>query len=292
VTSSPCLVCGSLKFRPVFKPKDGGGRAFERCLDCSLLQMRPMPTEKELFDFYQTYDVVGEHDAYFKDVWGPNALQTPEGRDIAERASWVLGIAPKPDRLLEVGSGHGLFLKVMRDAGVQAEGVELHAGAAKKSAELYGVKVHHGTLESFAGDRYAVIAVWDLIEHVADPNPLLAKVHALLPGGGHLFIETPDEEALLDRAVLLLARIGVTWPADLFYGIHHLVLFRRQSMRRLLDRHGFEVIDIRPAETYVPRIFRGASLRDKAARVGLGALFRVARVVDRQNKMLVAARKR
>jgi hypothetical protein len=46
------------------------------------------------------------------------------------------------------------------------------------------------------------------------------------------------------------------------------------------------------AEAHVPRIFRGASLRDQAARLGLGALFRVARVVDRHNKMLVAALKR
>ena len=52
------------------------------------------------------------------------------------------------------------------------------------------------------------------------------------------------------------------------------------------------MVEISAAETYVPRIFRGSGLRDVAARAGLGALFRVARLVDRQNKMLVAARKR
>jgi hypothetical protein len=109
---------------------------------------------------------------------------------------------------------------------------------------------------------------------------------------GWLFLETPDEGALLDRVVLGLSRLGIKGPAHTFYGLHHLVLFRPKTIRRLLEENGFKVVEIRGAATEVGRIFRGNGFKDKMTRLGLGGLFLLACLVGRQNKMLIAARKR
>ncbi len=287
-----CVLCGGHDFRPLLRGADMEASRFFRCRACTLLQMRPMPTDRELFDYYQRYDIVGEHYPYFAALWRPDALDTPEGREIRERAGLVLAATPRPQRVLEVGSGHGLFLKVLVDAGVHAEGVELSARAAERSRAAHGVTVHAGTLDSVPGSTFDAIAMWDLLEHVADPHGLVAQAAARLSPGGRLFVETPDEAALLDRTILALHRLGVSWPARQFYGTHHLVLFRRASIRRLLEQHGFVVEGITGASTYVARSFSGSGLKARASRLFLGALFALAKLVGRQNKMIVVAKKR
>lgn len=287
---SGCVLCGGGRFRSVYAPA-APGRSLERCRACSLLQMRPMPTGAELADFYQTYDVVGECGAYYQESWGPGALETPEGRDVADRADWMLRRLPAGARVLDVGSGPGLFLRLMKKRGVLAEGVELSGPAAQRSARDYALRVHNGTIADLSPDAYGAITLWDVIEHVQDPAALVREAARRLPAGGWLFLETPDEGALLDRAVLLLARLRFDGPAKTFYGLHHVVLFRPATMRRLLEENGFRVREVRGAETHIGRAFREKTLRHHVMRAGLRALFAVATLTGSRNKMLVAAQR-
>lgn len=289
--SGACLLCGGRSFTPLLRSQALLAVRFGRCGACSLLQMRAMPSDAELYDFYQAYDVVGERDPYFRALWEPDALETDEGREIRARAQRLLALQPRPRRVLEVGSGHGLFVKVLTDAGVHAAGVELSARAAEKSRRVHGVEVHTGTLDSLPAAPFDAIAMWDLLEHVPDPGRLIEQAAARLEPGGVLIIETPDEAALLDRVVITLGRLGISWPADHFYGLHHLVLFRRATLRRLLEARGLRVVAMQGASTRVSRIFGGRSVRDRAARLFLGGLNLLARCVGRQNKMIVTARK-
>ncbi len=287
-----CLLCGGQRFTQLLRSQAILACRFWRCRECTLLQMRPRPSTAELFDFYQAYDVVGERDPYFRALWGPDALSTPEGKAIVARAQWLLALQPRPQRVLEVGSGHGLFLEALTAAGVHAEGVELSARAVEKSRRAHGVHVHAGTLQSMPPATFDAIAMWDLLEHVSDPAGLVAEAAARLTPGGVLVLETPDEAALLDRIIIALGRLGVRWPAEHFYGLHHIVLFRRATLRRLLESAGLRVEAIEGASTDPGRTFRGTGLRDRAARAFLWALALVARCTGRQNKMIVTARKR
>jgi 2-polyprenyl-3-methyl-5-hydroxy-6-metoxy-1,4-benzoquinol methylase len=285
------VLCGGSSFRPVFSPPSAPGRALERCRSCSLLQMVPMPTAEELFRYYQSYDVVGEAGDYYAESWGPDALETPEGADVRDRADWMLRLLPRPRRVLDVGSGPGHFLRVMKERGIPAEGAELSGPAAERSAREHGLIVQPGTIADAPRGPFAAITLWDVVEHVRDPAAMIREAAARLERGGWLFLETPDEAALLDRATIALARAGWRGPADVFYGMHHVVLFRRATIERLLGDNGFEVRAFRGAETYIGRAFRGRTLRDRVMRTGLRAVFLLGRVLSRPNKMLVAAQK-
>jgi 2-polyprenyl-3-methyl-5-hydroxy-6-metoxy-1,4-benzoquinol methylase len=247
--------------------------------------MSPLPSDAELAEYYQRYDVLGEHEPYYAKMWGPEALAEPEGRDTEARFAWMKSVAGKTGKTLDVGSGPGLFLRLVSEDGGEAVGTELNARAAARSAEETGARVTSGTIDGVADRDFDVITLWDLLEHVPNPVRLVAACRERLKAGGWLFIETPDEASLLDRAVLALARLGLRGPADTFYGLHHLVLFRRKTVKRLLGENGFRVVEIRRATTDPGRVFRGSSLKDKMARLGLG-------LIGRGNKMLVAARKK
>jgi 2-polyprenyl-3-methyl-5-hydroxy-6-metoxy-1,4-benzoquinol methylase len=253
--------------------------------------MSPMPSVAELADYYQKYDVLGEREPYYRELWTANALETPEGKDIGDRFSWAKSFCKNFGKTLDVGSGPGLFLRLVKADGGEAVGCELNARAAERSAKETGVPVFSGTIGDVPDRNFDTVALWDLLEHVNDPKKLIEDCRARLKSNGWLFIETPDEAALLDRAVLGLAKLGINGPAATFYGLHHLALFRRATVRRLLENGGFQVVAIAGAATEPSRIFRGNGIKDRMVRLGLGMLFLFARLIGRQNKMLIAARK-
>lgn len=250
-----------------------------------------MPTVSELIDYYQKYDVLGEREPYYRALWTASALETPEGKDIRDRFAWAKSFCKNFGMTMDVGSGPGLFLKLVKADGGEAVGVELNARAAERNAQEIGVPVFSGTIGDVPDRGFDTIALWDLLEHVDDPKELVVDCALRLKTGGWLFIETPDEASLLDRAVLTLAKLGINGSASTFYGLHHLVLFRPPTVRRLLEENGFRIVEVRGAATDPARIFRGNGIKDRMVRLGLGGLFLVARIVGRQNKMLIAAKK-
>ena len=286
-----CLLCNNEKMKKVFSSPNAPGRALWRCSACGLLQTVPMPTVAELDAYYQKYDVLGEREPYYRALWTASSLETPEGKDIRGRFAWAKSFCKNFGKTLDVGSGPGLFLKLVKADGGEAVGVELNARAAERSAREIGVRVEPGTIGDVSERDFNAVTLWDLLEHVTDPKGLVAHCALRLKKGGWLFIETPNEASLLDRAVLTLAKLGINGPASTFYGLHHLVLFRRETARRLLEENGFKIVEIRGAATEPSRIFRGNGIKDRMVRLGLGGLFFLARLVGRQNKMLIAARK-
>lgn len=284
-----CLLCNNNKLKKIFSY--ASERALWRCSSCGLLQTVPMPTDAELDVYYQKYDVLGEREPYYQKLWDTDALNTPEGKDINGRFIWAKKFCGKFGKTLDVGSGPGLFLRLIKESGGEAIGTELNARAAAKSAQDIGVRVIAGTINDVAERDFDAITLWDLLEHTSDPQRLIARCHSSLRDGGWLFVETPDEASLLDLVVRVLAKVGIKGPASTFYGLHHLVLFRRATALRLLETEGFKVVKMCGATTAASRIFRKNGFKDRMVRFGLGGLFLAARVIRKQNKMLIAAHK-
>jgi 2-polyprenyl-3-methyl-5-hydroxy-6-metoxy-1,4-benzoquinol methylase len=284
-----CLLCKNDGLKKIYA--HAPGRALFRCRQCGLVQTFPMPSVSELDAFYQHYDVMGEREPYYQKLWGAGAADSPEGMEIKTRFLWAEKICKKFGKTLDVGSGPGLFLKLAKAAGAAAFGCELNARAAKESAATTGVTVFSGDIGTVTEKDFDVVCLWDVLEHVSDQSNLLASAAQRLKKDGWLFVETPDEAALLDRLVLCLAGAGIKFPAATFYGLHHLVLFRKKTLTRLLEDNGFKVVIIAGAATDPGRVFRGNGFKDKIMRVALRVVFFAARLIGRQNKMLVAARK-
>ncbi|MBI4133777.1 class I SAM-dependent methyltransferase [Candidatus Uhrbacteria bacterium] len=308
----PCLLCYN-HTKPYFNYGRYTNQPYRlvRCGACGLVQTEPMPTGEFLREWYQRYDVLGEREPYYQVLTGAHPLDTSEGMDIARRFGWVkramancaAQIANRPDdtrlaigdkpKVLDVGSGPGVFLDLVRRAGWEGIGVELNYRAAAASRERYGIDVREGALESVGLPResFDVVTLWDIVEHVRDPRRLLERAHALLAPGGALFIETPNSAALLDRAAIMLARFGIPRPAATFYGVHHLTLWNQKNIRRLLESIGFRVEAITLDTTPAGRVFRGVSLHDRLMRFGVSTIQNIGKLLRRENKMIITSRK-
>ncbi len=200
---------------------------------------------------------------------------------------------------LDVGCSSGEWLEVARDAGWQPQGVEV--GATADVARRRGFEVHTGTLESathLAGDRFALITLWDVLEHLHDPLDALRRVARLLRPGGLVAMTFPNVEGWYPRLTYqLLARpFGVWEHPELPV---HLFDLSPATAGRLVRRAGLAVQYVTtmpmPFEAIRPRLTGELGRRGRALRPAFEVLrllvYPPARVFDRGNAMFLLARR-
>ncbi|MFT5530974.1 MAG: glycosyltransferase involved in cell wall biosynthesis [Candidatus Poriferisodalaceae bacterium] len=234
--STECVQCESTSHSPVYE--DDGYRLV-RCSQCELVYVANPPTQEQLAEVYS-----------FKSSYhGGFATSETERASALERAAknyTYIEKVPvlKGGRLLDVGCSAGFFLKVARDHGWDVEGVEFSPDTAALSHELYDLKVHNGTLDSVTveGDGVDCLTMWDVIEHVGDPSDTLAHAAKNLKTGGHIVVTTPNIDGIYPRlSYKISARFG-KWrhPEPPM----HLFQFSVRTMSAMLEKHGFEVVEV------------------------------------------------
>lgn len=127
--------------------------------------------------------------------------------------------------LLEIGCGTGGFLRVA-NAAFAVEGVDISHSAVAAAQEQFGERVRVANVqeEALPARRYAVVAAFNILEHLPEPALALRAISAGLQPGGVLIGSVPYNAALLGRAVTRLGnyidRTHVsTYPPDQWRGL-------------------------------------------------------------------------
>ena len=203
------------------------------------------------------------------------------------------------NRFLDVGSGAGVSVGTAAKLGFQAVGIEPSANAVALSRQRYDVPITHGLLgtDDALPRDFGLLSLWDVIEHVEDPESLVRACHAHLAQGGVMILETPDEGALLRRLIVAVGRVAMG-PFDLRSSIYyraHRYYFTRAAMTCLLERCGFTQVRYYSEHTMFQKELRKKALydampvwRQRVLRV-MFALLRATPLLA--NKMVVVANK-
>ena len=200
----------------------GSRWTFFSCRNCSFVFANPVPSQGAIVQFYA--DLADEE--YSQEDEG-------RGRNFATILQRLRPLVPPGSSLLDVGAASGIFLNLARAAGYRVTGIEPSAALAADAERLYGLKLFCGTVEQFAaGEKFGVITLLDVLEHVADPGTFLSALSALLAPGGMLVIVTPDIGSLAARIM------GGRWW---HYRVAHLNFFNRRSLDWLLEKNGLEI---------------------------------------------------
>lgn len=163
-------------------------------------------------------------------------------RTSQRRFRWLQRLLPLRARVLEVGVRDGSF-GVVAAADYEYVGID-PAAAAARHARGRGLEVYCATLSSFVntGPAFDAITLFHVFENMPDPHDTLGRIKDLLKPGGALFLSTFDTEGVL----YLLSeqkRMAQNFRT-------HLILYSRSALIELLERSGFEIIDIGPDFEY------------------------------------------
>lgn len=140
------------------------------------------------------------------------------------------GLPPRA-RVLDAGAGRGRLVLGLRDAGLEASGIEPSARGAELAGAA-GAPVERGAIEEHAAEGLDAVVLWHVLEHLEDPLAALRRIRSWLRPGGVLLLGVPNRASLQ-------ARIGgAGWLH--FDAPRHRVHLTPRGLRELLVRAGFE----------------------------------------------------
>jgi SAM-dependent methyltransferase len=213
------------------------------CLACDVGLMRRALTPEEVRISYDMAAYYTHGQSHFPDVAAglmdrvlvKLAWLTDQGRMMD--AAWLQDLQPDARHILDIGCGGGDFIATLAAPGRQLFGIDPDPKAREVAAGR-GVTVEAGTAETipsaFVGQRFDLILMTHVLEHCADPGRALRNVRALLAPGGGFYCEVPNCAALHFR----------TYPeiSEMLDVPRHVTFFTPQSLRRLLEGAGFQVL--------------------------------------------------
>ena len=240
VEITSCQLCGDA--RSTVKFEEPPYRVL-RCSGCGLVWVTPRLDDTAL------------RDVYGEEYWRSDSPKTKGYADYASDAALYLKTfrrrlklvqryLPPQGRVLDVGCAAGFFLRVAAELGHDVRGVEVSEAIAQEAVNALGAeRVWIGTLDSvpheqpgFGRGTFDLVTMWDVVEHVPDPQALLQDARAMLAPGGHLLIETQNVDS---RFANLL---GPRWHH--YKHEEHIYHFNPRTIRALLDQTGFEVVKL------------------------------------------------
>ena len=123
----------------------------------------------------------------------------------------------------------------------------------------------------FEDGTFDTITVAAVLEHIFDPYHLAKECHRLLRGGGSLIVQVPNIAWLPYRIRSLMGKVPEPPHCeDAEWDYAHLHSFTRQSLKKLLEREGFEVVKVTCGGILAgPRRIYGSLLGADIAMVGV-----------------------
>lgn len=231
-----CALCGTHDVQPLFNPVRPGRWSYHvvRCPSCGFLYRNPGIRPERLGDLYGK----GNYGGFLTGRYA-NDRQRNYRRILDE-------FAPAFDdgkgrRLLDYGSGAGLFLEVAHERGFEPSGIDLSPDAVARARKRPGgARSYHGTpteVPEIAAGGIDAITMWSVLAHLPRPVDDLRMLRGLLAPGGMLLVSTVNANSLLLKAY------GLKWGG---FTPNHLVFFSPTTLPLLLRLAGFAAVVFRP----------------------------------------------
>ncbi|HBE16936.1 MAG TPA: hypothetical protein DEG17_11825 [Cyanobacteria bacterium UBA11149] len=227
-----CAICGSHTTKPLYKKYN---LFISSCQKCGLVYANPRLSKSEIWDryspnyFWQEYlpslgVQKGQYDLDFFDARYGGMLRL------------IASYSQPPGRLLEVGTGAGFFLKAAQRAGWDVAGIEVSdAGVDFAKTQLHlDVRQQAAEEISFADNTFDVVVMFDVIEHLLDPQITILSLRRVLRDKGILIIATPNFKALSRLA------LGRDWAV--LSPKEHLYYFTQKTLTNFLSKNRFDNI--------------------------------------------------
>jgi 2-polyprenyl-3-methyl-5-hydroxy-6-metoxy-1,4-benzoquinol methylase len=196
------------------------------CAGCGLVFLWPRPDAAGLAHYYRT-----EYRAEYDATVSPDAMYLRERDEAHARVARLRADLTPATRVLEVGASVGTFLEAVRphvDSVLGVEPGDSYRAWAKRTLDVPMVT----DIAELGPGEFDVIALFQTLEHVADPIAYLQTLAGHLAPGGRMMIEVPN----VDDALVALYAV----PAFVaqYYQRAHLYYFSAETLGRAVAAAG------------------------------------------------------
>jgi len=237
-----CPICGSEKHDLHLKTFDRFAEEckdeFEivKCSECNFIFLNPRPGIDVLGNYYDVdgYDpfISEDKEQSLRDKF----YMALRNYNLSVKHRKIKKYKSKPGKILDIGCATGEFLENYQKYFWQCTGVEVDDGA-RTIAKNKNIKVFssvHGIPET---EKFDIITMWHVLEHVHDLNETVEKIRTLLKDDGILVIAVPNIEAY-DAKIYKQEWVALDTPRHLYhYSIETIQkLFRKYNIK-LINKH-------------------------------------------------------
>jgi 2-polyprenyl-3-methyl-5-hydroxy-6-metoxy-1,4-benzoquinol methylase len=238
-----CPLCNQNVSRefPIYYEFNRSRYQAKQCSHCSFIFVDPRLTPEELKLLYS--------DEYFLHEgadMGAHAASNYETAAIQgsvkfpEILGWIQRFKPSGE-FFEVGCGMGYFLHYAREHGYRVSGIEYAELGVRACREKFGLHVDRGSFEELPrqADKYDVIFMGDVLEHLMQPREMLDKARTMLRDSGVIAVEVPSMfNSLAGRLATLSYRLLRT-KKKMGLPPYHVNEFTPKTLRSMLGLAGF-----------------------------------------------------
>ncbi len=224
-----CLVCNENKFQPIYSD------TLLKCENCGFVTANIEIGEELLKNIYSENYFKGEE--YLDYLRDKEILQT----NFTKRLNYSYKFFKKSEikNALEIGCAYGFFAETITNEidkisyiGFDIVPEAIEYGANKLKQNIFCKDYLATPIENKMSD----IFMWDVIEHLPEPDKFISKASSELQSGGRIYITTGDIEKLIPK--IQKSKWRMIHPPT------HLHYFSKRTLSKLLEKNNFKVLAV------------------------------------------------
>lgn len=219
-----CVICDGVGFEKLFIKLN---YQLVKCRSCNFIFINPIPNRNKLESYYKNFN-------YKSGYFNETIIRQDSKRTIIK----LKRLGFKDGLLFDVGCGAGFFLDEARKAGYKVQGIDVSKDAIIYAKNILKLNVTNADLLDckYPNNKFRIITLIQVIEHLIDPKPILRKIYKLLEHNGVLYIATPNINSYLSK----------TLQKDFNYMIppEHIGFYSNETLSKILSKVGFKIIKI------------------------------------------------
>ena len=224
-----CNYCHSKDVRSLFTVE---GIGIFKCNSCNI-EFSEYSFEKSQELYKEEYYVADEsNDSGYGDYASEEKTHECTFNKRLERVEQLM---PNKGVMIDYGCAIGHLCKVAKNRGWTIFGSDFSSFGAITTKENYEVEtfISDVTYPPIRENSVDLVCMYDLIEHVPNPQEAIRKVSEIIKPNGHIHLVTPDCGSLSRKL------FKDSWfhykPKE------HLYYFDQETMRKMLTENGFEI---------------------------------------------------